>query len=362
MTDRLPSAPRLLVRVPSWLGDAVAAEPLLCHLTELRASGALGLLSFAGPRHVLPIFEGLEAARCLPHPRRGGERAGDWRGHDAALLLTGSFRSAWTAWRAGIPERAGARRDGRGPWLSLASPVPREPWWRGLRPRPEPVGESYRRLWNAAACRWGLAPLGDPRPPRLGAPPAVRARVRERLARLGLGPEGAPRVWINAGGREGSAKVPPTAHWVQLVATLARERELRVGLLYGPGEEPRAAAVEAGLAERGVAATPLWPTAAADLQELIELCAAADLTLTSDTGPRHVARAAGARTYTLFGSSDPRHTDAGHPRERVWSTSASCAPCGRERCGLPPERRLACFTEEPLEAQVAQVAAWLGTR
>jgi ADP-heptose:LPS heptosyltransferase len=349
-----------LVRVPSWLGDAVAAEPLLRHLVGLRAVDALGGLTFAGPAHVLPIFDGLEPATRAAHGGRGGERAQDWRGHNAALLLTGSFRSAWTAWRAGIPERAGARRDGRGPWLSVASSVPREPWWRGRRPRPEPVGASYARLWNAAARRWGLAPLADAGPPRLAPAPAVRARVDQRLAELGLGPAGPPLLWVNAGGREGSAKAPPTDRWVRLVAALAERRELRVGLLYGPGEEGRVAAVQAGLAERGVAACALWPTAAADLHELIALCAAADLTLTSDTGPRHVARAAGARTFTLFGSSDPRHTDADPPRERAWNTSATCAPCGRERCGLTRERQLACFTEEPLEIQVARVVEWLG--
>ena len=66
-------------------------------------------------------------------------------------------------------------------------------------------------------------------------------------------------------------------------------------------------------------------------------------------------------TFTLIGSSDPRHTDADPPRERAWNTSATCAPCGRERCGLATERQLACFTEEPLEAQAAQIAEWLGT-
>lgn len=192
--------------------------------------------------------------------------------------------------------------------------------------------------------------------------PVVRARVQERLADLGLGPGGPPRVWINAGGREGSAKVPTSGHWVRLVSALAQERSLRVGLLYGPGEVERVAAVEAGLAGHGIRATPLWPAAAADLHELLELCRAADLMLTSDTGPRHVSLAAGSRTYTLFGSSDPRHTEAERSNERVWRTSATCAPCGRERCGLPAERQLTCFTDEPLEPQVAQLVEWLGER
>jgi heptosyltransferase-2 len=356
---RLPSAPRLLVRVPNWLGDAVAAEPLLDHLCELRSRGALGDLAFAGPEHVLPILDHLEAARRLPHAGRGGERPEAWRGHDAALLLTGSFRSAWTAWRAGIPERAGAARDGRGPWLTAAVPVPRESWRLARRPRPEPVGVSYRRLWAAAARRWGLAPLAIERPPRLREPEAVHARVLARLESLGLGAGGAPRVWANVGGRPGSAKAPPADYWVRLLAALAAARPVRLGLLYGPGEAPRTEAVRDGLARVGVTATALWPEAAADLHELVALCSQAAWTLTSDTGPRHVALASGSRTFVLFGSSDPRHTDTHPEREVRWTTSASCAPCGRERCRLSRDRQLACFTEEPLEDQVRALLAGL---
>ena len=359
VNGKLPSAPRLLVRVPSWLGDAVAAEPLLSHLADLRRSGQLAELSLAGPRHVLPVLAGVEPARRVPHSGRGGERAEDWRGHDAALLLTGSFRSAWTAWRAGIPERAGARRDGRGPWLSLATPVPRGDWWRGRRPEPEPVEPSLRRLWSAAAARWQLPAPAPERAPRLTPAPDVRVRVERRLAELGFGPGGAPRLWVNAGGRDGSAKAPPAERWVRLVAGLARNRDLRVGLLYGPGEEERVAAVRSGLAAEGVAATALWPEAAANLEDLIALCSAADLTLTSDTGPRHVARAAGSKTFTVFGSSDARHTVAHPSIERTWSTSASCAPCGQEHCRLPVERQLACFTEEPLDRQIEELDRWL---
>src|ERR1700680_767052 len=45
---------------------------------------------------------------------------------DMAVLLQNAFEAAWLAWRAGIPERIGYARDGRGPLLTKAIPVPQE--------------------------------------------------------------------------------------------------------------------------------------------------------------------------------------------------------------------------------------------
>lgn len=353
------ASPRVLVRLPSWLGDAVAAEPLVRRLAELHRAGALGGLSLAGPAHVLPALAALGPARRLAHQGRGGERAEDWREHDVALLLTGSFRSAWTAWRAGIPERIGALRDGRGPWLTASVSVPRGPWWLGAQPVPEPYSASLERIWAAASDRLGVdagAVLGAP---RLEASAESSASVASRLGALGLAEAGVPRVWINAGGRSGSAKAPPLEHWLELIAGLSEVRPLRFGLLYGPGEESRVGSLARALGDRGIDAPLLWPEAAADLEQLIALCAHADLTLTSDTGPRHVARAAGSPTFTLFGPSDPRHTDPDAPGELRWLTSAGCAPCGRENCRWSGAQALRCFSGESVQAQVGALVPLL---
>src|SRR6185436_854874 len=114
---RLAGSERVLVRLPSWLGDFVMAEP------ALRA---------------------LAAARRVPFSAQDPERARDWRGHDVALLCTGSFRSVWLALCARIPRRAGFARGGRGGWLTDALEPPLE---RGATPlglgRP---GRGRRRL------------------------------------------------------------------------------------------------------------------------------------------------------------------------------------------------------------------------
>ena len=60
---------RVLVRLPSWLGDLVAVEPAVSALA--RAVGE-GHLSLAAPAHLLPLLEAwLPEARRLPHAGRG---------------------------------------------------------------------------------------------------------------------------------------------------------------------------------------------------------------------------------------------------------------------------------------------------
>ena len=90
MRAPLCASARLLIRVPNWLGDLVMAEPVL------RSADLRGAVTLVGPAHLLSLFEG----RFPNCDRLYSDSARDWRGHGAALLLTGSFRSAWIAARA----------------------------------------------------------------------------------------------------------------------------------------------------------------------------------------------------------------------------------------------------------------------
>src|SRR5262249_54368017 len=64
-----------------------------------------------------------------PAPKSWGERRGfasqlRAEGFDCAILLQNAFDAALLAWMAGIPERIGYRRDGRGLLLTRAVAVP----------------------------------------------------------------------------------------------------------------------------------------------------------------------------------------------------------------------------------------------
>jgi heptosyltransferase II len=348
---RLTTSERILVRLPSWLGDLVMCEPALRALVaRYTADGVPERVSIAAPRHLLPILDGaFEGVRRIPHEGRGGERAADWRGHDAALLFTNSFRSAWTSWRAGIPRRIGWARDGRGLLLTDSmrpalrrGGVPLGIGVRGSRYLPRPFGGTCIELLGLL----GIS-VFDTRP-RLVSSPAEIEAVRERLAREGLPglpalpglPGPAPFLLANVGVRPDSAKGYPPERWAWALTRLVGESKLPLVLVAGPGEESSLHAVAVAL-EDLQPITIVDPVA--DLRELVALTSLAALLLTADSGPRHLAVATGTPVVCVTGPTDPRHTADHLETTRLERIEISCGPCHLEVCPEKGEQHLACM-------------------
>ena len=348
---------RVLVRLPSWVGDFVMAEPLVRALEERLAAGELTL---AGREAHLALLEGrFPRARRLALAPGGRESAREWRGHDVALLCTGSFRHVWLALRAGIPRRVGFASGGRGAWLTDALAPPRERGatplglgrsGRGPRRLPRPLERGLAELLGLLG-----VPVRDQRP-RLEPRATWLAAARERRASLGLDPRAA-FVLANVGARPGSAKGFPVERWGAVLAELSRSTRLEVLLACGPGEESGAGALLALLP--GACALVAPP---ASLPELAAHAAEARLVLTADAGPRHVARAVGAPVVCVAGPTDPRHTAGERAHERLVRTRVPCGPCHRERCPLAGAQRHRCMLEIAPERVVAEALALLARR
>jgi len=75
-----------------------------------------------------------------------------------------------------------------------------------------------------------------------------------------------------------------------------------------------------------LAETPITPG------QLKSLFSIADLVITNDTGPRHIAIALQRKIITLFGPNDPAWTDTGCESESKIIGDAPCAPCARPVC------------------------------
>ena len=66
--------------------------------------------------------------------------------------------------------------------------------------------------------------------------------------------------------------------------------------------------------------------------ELKSLFSLADLVITTDTGPRHMAIALRRKVVTLFGPNDPAWTDTGYENEIKIIGNATCVPCQKPTC------------------------------
>lgn len=343
---------RILVVMPSWVGDAVMATPALA---LLRAGFARALIALLVPPGIDALLAGLETFDEVIVAPRGGvmgpkvaaQRIRFHGRFDGALLFTNSFSSALSVRLAGIPQRVGFDRDARGLLLTRRlEPLRRRdvpPFDRSAShgadwaPTPGGAAEHYLRIAREFLHASGAPALergaGGATPVmRLAVTPEQSRAADDILARAGLEPSRldstvAPRgplIVLNPGGNN-EKKRWPTERFGALAAHLATARGATVLLSGSPGERELTAGIAAG-AGRGRAID--LASLGVSLGALKAILARADLLITNDTGPRHIAAAFGTPVVSLFGPTDPRWTTIAHvcPARRPGGRSAGAAP------------------------------------
>jgi len=133
-----------------------------------------------------------------------------------------------------------------------------------------------------------------------------------------------PFALINPGAAWPNKRWPPERYG-EVAAFLRDVRGLPSFVLWGPGEQGFAGAV----VETSAGAARVAP--ATGLPDLLALSRAASLMISGDTGPLHIAAAAGTPTVSLFGPTDPH-------RNGPWS-SDDVAISRFDACGCHYERR-----------------------
>jgi heptosyltransferase-2 len=313
----------LAVRAPNWVGDLVMATPVLeaalaserwrdvkivvrAHLAGVLADGPCA-------PHVVPIAsdaEEVDAYRALAPA--------------ALLLLTNSLGSAWRAWRARVPVRAGTALSGRRMLLTHAVVPPT----RAGRRLPTPTAHLQR---DAAGLVGVLVPDLHPRL-------AVRAEVRDAqralLERLGLA-RGAQYVLCCPGAAFGAAKLWPAERFASVLDDLHALRGARAVVTGGPGEEELVEAV-ARACEHGAISLA---KELRDLEGLKALVAGAELLLVGDSGPRWFAAAFDVPCVSILGPNFPEVTGTSLELVSIVRVEGlECSPCLRKECPLAHHR------------------------
>lgn len=347
-----PEPQRILVVLPTWVGDVVMATPFLASLNQ-RFAGAT--FTFVMYKHLLPVLAGSpwlgDASKgVMTWPPRDKSPASKQaqkdfiktlkeKQFDLAVLLPNSFRSAWLAFRSGAKRRVGFNRDGRRFLLTDAIEVPNKRPNQKAAPNPGPfepmpLVEYYAVLAAALGCE----PPGDQM--QLVRQPEDNEHIETLLAATTT--ERQPLVTLCPGANFGASKCWAPERFAQVADLLVEHYNAVIAISPGPGEEPLAQAIAAAMRQPNL----LLDNPCITLGELKSLIARSDLLLGNDTGPRHFARAFNIHRVTVFGPTEERWTDTSHGRETIVRVNVPCGPCHQKVC--PLERQI-CMEDVTVE-------------
>jgi ADP-heptose:LPS heptosyltransferase len=332
MTKPGPAAQRIVVIKTRALGDTLLATPALRALRRGFPHATLTAVVSPAGREVLENNPDVDEVwvydKGAPQP---WTHLSFWlrlrrARFDLGVALHATWRTAFLLWAAGIPRRVVHNHSGENFFTTVPLGAPK-------------VSKSAIERDLDAVRALGLAPRDRTLTLRVGA--GDRSLVRDFLKSRRLKPGG---YFVLVPGA-GKARKRWTAE--AAAAFLGRARELAPWvLLAGPGERALVAEINRVL-------KPPVPVFTGSLRAAAALLADSRGVVTTDSGPKHVAVAAGARTLTLWtdepeGEWHPydlrQHALLRSPAGPVAAIApaAALAAFRRHFHPTPPRRKTAC--------------------
>lgn len=307
-------AERLIIFMPTWLGDCVMATPTLRAIRALYPQAHIAGLIKSPMKPLMdqtPWVDRWLSVRAenkaVSTNRRRGMCATAARVRssefDLAILLPNSFRSALTMALAKVPRRLGYERDWRGVFLTDEL----KPLRQGLGFVPDPTLNYYMKI-----AQWLGTPEDADRTMKLFTRPSDDERAAAMLAEAGFTPgDGRLLIMLNPGANKPEKRWPP-----KRFAALADQLSQRFDAVIAVTGAPR----ERELVETVIDAssTPMVNllNMGLNLRLLKSIVKLSGLMITNDTGPRHIAAAMNVPVVSLFGPTPPQWTTLDVPCER----------------------------------------------
>jgi len=294
---------RILIRAPNWVGDCVMAMPAVQRIRERFTKAHIALLA---KTKVLDVWRNNpHLDEVLPHTDLGllPEKK-----FDLAILFPNSFRSAWEAYRAGIPRRVGYSGHWRR-WL-LTDVVPGN--WH--RPTETHFVHHYLKIGKH------LDASDAPCPPRIVLLPGELDEA-DRL----LGATEGPLCAMAPGAEYGPAKRWLPERFVQV----AKQTDCTWVIVGGPHDAEVCNPIADALGPKAINLV-----GKTTLRQLCALLARCRVLLSNDSGAMHVGSAVGTRVVAVFGSTDPAATGPVGDAHATIRHKVDCSPCFLRECPI----------------------------
>jgi lipopolysaccharide heptosyltransferase I len=334
----VPPRSFLIIRLGS-LGDVIHGIPTAAALRRHFPDADLHWM--VDPRYLdlLELVDGID--RCIPFDPRDLARGvqawsalGRLRRHryDVVIDLQGLLKSA------ALARLAGGRRT-----IGFPASHLREPQARVFYTDTPDPGHARHVIEKSLGL---LKALGVP-----PAAPQFPLRIpRTATADAIVGRHGSEGYVLLNPGAAWPNKRWPAARFGAVAAAIRAEHGMRSIVMWGPGEEPLAAAVESASEGAAEAAPPT------EITDIVAIARGARLMVSGDTGPLHVAGAVGTPLVALFGPTLPERNGPWASADVTLSRASSCSCRYERRC----KKVLRCIDDITVDEVVQAVRRRLG--
>jgi len=310
----------ILVWLPSPLGDAVLSTPALRAIREHFRSANISFFAKPVVRGVLSpcSFNDAWLEQKGNNPFTIAKMLKRYN-FTLAILFKNSFASALACFLAGIPSRLGYAREGRGFLLTQKLYPQKLP---GAKYKPVRMTDYYLAIPEL---------LGSKAADQKLELPLEQKDFEELKVKLpGVANPDKTLVVIVPGGAFGPSKCWQSERFAQVADWLITNYNATVVISVSPVPAEKKIAEEiCRLSKHKLINLAENPVSLGQLKSLMRV---ADLVITNDTGPRHIAIAFERKVITLFGPNDPTWTDTGYAKEIQIVGNVPCAPCARPTC------------------------------
>ncbi len=317
------------MRGVNWVGDAVMTVPALrelrrvlphAHITLATRSWAEGLFADADFIDDLLIYD-----RRPRDFRAVARQAREWRRRrfDLALLFQNAFEAALIAAASRVPVRMGYATDGRSALLTHALSLPR---WRDER---HEVFYYLNIIAQLEGLLYGASQVEEHEPQlALNISEERKTKAREFLTSQGVMMD-RQLVALCPGSTNSRAKRWPAERYAKLADRFIAETGANVLLIGSPDELEVSREVEERMNHH-----PIMLTGRTDLAQAVAVLSLANVLITNDTGPAHIAAALNRPTLVIFGPTDPRTTRPFSYIAEIVRHPPECAPCMLRDCPI----------------------------
>ena len=310
-----PSDQPVLIVPYVWIGDFVRCHSVVNLLRSAAPDRPVDIVSSTLCAPLADYMPGVRKIIIIDLPRRRlgvalqRQLASKLReGHYAqALVMSRKWKAALAPWLARIPVRTGFVGEMR---FGLLNDL--RVGERGLPRMIDQMGALALPKGASLPSEWPLPELKIP-----------QEEVLLWSEQRGLAVESRPIITLSPGA-VGAGKAWPGQHYGQLAAALTKDGA-SVWVLGGPNETP----IAKQIAEAG--GPHVRDLTSNDLRNAILALAAADVSVTNDSGLMHVSAAIGTPTVAMFGPTSPWHWKPLNPIAAILEPPGDEAAANRAR-------------------------------